>query len=213
VAYTAKAYIEPCVTLVSGEGDPSVRVFIAIPLPADLKAKLVALQQRFRALHLEASWVRETGFHLTLKFLGEVDSHLIGPIISCTATVTRGYHPFSLTVSGVGVFPNDSSPRVLWVGVQDMTGLLRQVQESIEAHLTELGYPLDDRPFAPHLTLARLKRVPHRGEFLGVLKGSREEVVGKLEVDRIELVESQLLPSGAHYACVNAAYFPPTTHC
>jgi 2'-5' RNA ligase len=187
-------------------------VFIAIPLPADLQTKLVALQQRFRHLHLEASWVREAGFHLTLKFLGDVDSRLIGSITTSMAAVTRQYQPFSLTLSRVGVFPNESSPRVLWVGVQDPSGLLQRVQGSIEGHLAELGYPLDDRPFAPHLTLARLKRVPQRGQFLGVLKASREEVVGKLEVDRIELVESQLLPSGARYTCVNAAYFPLTTH-
>jgi 2'-5' RNA ligase len=185
-----------------------VRVFIAVPLPADLKAKLVALQQEFRRLPLEAAWVREAGFHITLKFLGEVDSSLIAPIVVCMTTATQCYHPFSLTVSGVGVFPHESSPRVLWVGVRDMTGLLRQVQQTLGAHLTQLGYPPEDRPFSPHLTLARVKRISRRGEFLAGLKAHREAVLGQLDVDHIELVESQLHPAGARYSLVHAAHFP-----
>jgi RNA 2',3'-cyclic 3'-phosphodiesterase len=185
-----------------------VRVFIAVPLPADLKAKLVALQQEFRRLPLEAAWVREAGFHITLKFLGEVNSSLIAPIVACMTTATQHYHPFSLTVSGVGVFPHESSPRVLWVGVRDMTGLLRQVQQTLGAHLTQLGYPPEDRPFSPHLTLARVKRISRRGEFLAGLKAHREAVLGQLDVDHIELVESQLHPAGARYSLVHAAHFP-----
>jgi 2'-5' RNA ligase len=185
-----------------------VRVFIAVPLPADLKAKLVVVQQEFRRLPLEAAWVREAGFHITLKFLGEVDSSLIAPIVACMTTATQHYHPFSLTVSGVGVFPHESSPRVLWVGVRDMTGLLRQVQQTLEAHLTRLGYPPEDRPFSPHLTLARVKRISRRGEFLAGLKAHREVVLGQLDVDHIELVESQLHPAGARYSLVHAAPLP-----
>jgi len=185
-----------------------VRVFIAVALPADLKAKLAALQQEFRLLPLEATWVREAGFHITLKFLGEVDSSRIGPIVTCMTTAAQHGHPLPLTVSGVGVFPHESSPRVLWVGVQDVTGLLRQVQQTLEAQLTPLGYPPEDRPFAPHLTLARVKRVSRRGEFLAGLKAHREAVLGQLEVDHIELIESQLHPSGARYSLVHAVYFP-----
>ena len=106
-----------------------MRVFIAIPLPVDLKAKLVALQQEFRPLPLEAAWVREAGFHLTLKFLGDVDSTQIRPIVSCMTATVQHCHPFSLSLAGVGVFPHESSPRVLWVGVQDVTGDLRHMQQ------------------------------------------------------------------------------------
>jgi 2'-5' RNA ligase len=189
----------------------SVRVFIAIPLPADLKAKLVALQQEFQRSAVEAVWVRESGFHITLKFLGEVDASLIGPISSCMRAAVQQYHPFSLMISGVGVFPHESSPRVLWVGVQDASGLLGQVQQTLEAHLTQLGHPAEDRPFAPHLTLARLKRISRRGEFLAALKTHREAVLGEMDVDHIELVESQLHSSGARYSLVHAAHFPRAT--
>jgi 2'-5' RNA ligase len=186
-------------------------VFIAVPLPGDLKAKLTALQQEFQRFPLEAAWVREAGFHITLKFLGEVDSSQIGPIFSCMAETGQCYHPFSVTLCGVGVFPHESSPRVLWVGIQDETGLLRQIQQTLEAGLAQIGYRPEDRPFAPHLTLARLKRVSRRGEFLAGLKAHREAMLGQLNVDHIELIESQLHPSGARYSTVKAVHFPRAT--
>jgi 2'-5' RNA ligase len=188
-----------------------VRVFIAIPLPIDLKVKLVALQQEFRPLPLEAAWAREAGFHLTLKFLGDVDPSQIAPIFSCMTATAQHCHPFSLSLAGVGVFPHESSPRVLWVGVQDVTGDLRYIQQTLDARLTQVGFPSENRPFAPHLTLARLKRVLRRGDFLAALKVHGETVLGQLDVDHIELVESQLHPSGARYSIVDAAHFPLAT--
>jgi RNA 2',3'-cyclic 3'-phosphodiesterase len=185
-----------------------VRVFIAIPLPVDLKVKLVTLQQEFRPLPLEAAWVREAGFHLTLRFLGDVDSTKIAPIVSCMTATAQHSHPFSLSLAGVGVFPHESNPRVLWVGVQDRTGDLRHIQQGLDAQLRQVGFPPENRPFAPHLTLARLKRVLRRGDFLATLKVHRETVLGQLDVDRFELVESQLHPAGARYSIVNAVPFP-----
>ena len=185
-----------------------MRVFIAVPLPVDLKAKLVVLQQEFRRLPVEATWVHEAGFHITLKFLGEVDSSQIEPIVSCMTETAQCCSPFSLTLAGVGVFPRESSPRVLWVGIQDATGFLKQMQQMLEAQLARAGYPREERPFAPHLTLARLKHVSRRSEFLAGLNAHSKAVLGQLEVDHIELVKSQLSPSGARYSTVDAVRFP-----
>jgi RNA 2',3'-cyclic 3'-phosphodiesterase len=185
-----------------------VRVFIAVPLPVELKAKLVALQQEFRPLAPEAAWVREAGFHLTLRFLGEVDSTKIAPIVSCMTATAQHAHPFSLALAGVGVFPHESSPRVLWVGVRDGTGHLGHIQQGLEAQLRQVGLPPEDRPFAPHLTLARLKHVLRRGDFLAALQVHRDMVLGQLNVDHFELVESQLHASGARYSIVHAVHFP-----
>ena len=184
-----------------------MRVFVAIPLPAHLKANLVALQQEFRPVPLAATWVREAGFHVTVKFLGDVDSSQIKSIISCLATTAQHCHPFSLLLAGVGVFPHESSPRVLWVGVQDIGGDLRHMQQALDAHLMQVGFPPENRPSAPHLTLARVKRILRRGDFLAALKLHRETVVGQLDVGHIELMESRLHPSGARYSTVHTAPF------
>jgi 2'-5' RNA ligase len=192
------------VELVYQEAKLPVRVFVAVPFPAQLKAKLATLRQEFRQLPLVAAWVHEAGFHLTLKFLGEVKSTQIAPILSCMTHAAKGVHPFSITLRGVGVFPHESSPRVLWVGIEDDTGLLKQVQQTLEARLAQIGFPPDGRPFTPHLTLARLKRMAHRTELMASLETHREAMLGQLDVNLLELMESQLHPSGARYSVVHA---------
>lgn len=184
------------------EVETSVRAFIAIPLPADLKAKLSTVQQQFRVIPSEATWVREVEFHITLKFLGEVEVAQIEPITSCLRAAVHSCAPFSLTFCGVGVFPHEHSPKVLWVGVAEETGRLRRLQREVEQRLTHIGFPQEDRAFAAHLTLARLKRVSQRGKFLECLKEHRDTIFGHMDVHHIELLESQLHPAGARYSTV-----------
>jgi 2'-5' RNA ligase len=179
-----------------------VRVFIAIPIPPDLKATLAALQQEFRFLPLQASWVREPGFHITLKFLGEVESTQIEPIVSCISEVAQRCEVFPLTLCGAGVFPHEANPKVLWVGIEDETGRMCQLQQALDLQLTKLGFAPEERAFAPHLTIARLKRVSRRAELLAHLKVHRQSKFGQIEVCQLELIESQLHPSGARYSIV-----------
>jgi len=196
--------------LACGEEQLIMRVFIAIPLPTELKVKLIALQQEFRRFPLEATWVREAGFHITLKFFGEVEPTQIPSIVSCMIETTHHYSRFALTLSGVGVSPHESRPRVLWVGIQDETGVLAQLQHALEERLAQIGYGAEDRPFTPHLTLARLKHVPRRGEFITCVSAHRQVSLGHLHVDHLELLESQLHPAGARYSTIRAAYLATT---
>jgi 2'-5' RNA ligase len=188
-----------------------VRVFIAIPLPADIKAKLSIVQQQFRVIPAEATWVREAGFHITLKFLGEVEAARIEPINSCLLEAVHCCAPFSLTFCGVGVFPHEHSPRVLWVGVEEKTECLRRLQREVALRLARIGFPQEDRAFAAHLTLARLKRVSQRAKFLECLKQHRDTVFGHIDVHHIELLESQLHPAGARYSTVKVAPLQEST--
>jgi 2'-5' RNA ligase len=181
-----------------------VRAFIAVPLPLELKAKLSAVQQQLRTIPAEAAWVSEAGFHLTLKFLGEVAPTQIGPVVACMSEAARRARPFQLTLAGIGAFPHESAARILWVGITDQTGLLRELQRTLEVRLAHLGYAGDGRPYTPHLTLARLKRVPRRGELQSLLKVHQQLVIGEFTVGALHLMESHLHPSGARYATVKA---------
>ena len=106
-----------------------VRAFIAIPLPADLLAQIGRLQ---RKLEIEVpprsvKWVRTTGIHLTLKFLGDTPVDKLPAIKSALGAVARYAPPCPFSVSDLGCFPNTNRPRVIWVGVQEPTGrMLRQ---------------------------------------------------------------------------------------
>lgn len=124
-----------------------MRLFIAIPLPPDLKANLSAVQREFRQLSVEASWVRESGFHLTLKFLGEVEPQRIELIVSCMVETSRLWTPFSVTVAGVGLFPPNAQPRILWAGIQDASQHLGQLQHTLDTQLASIGFPSEGRLF------------------------------------------------------------------
>ena len=186
-----------------------MRVFIAIPVSQDIKAKLIGIQQEFQRLSGEATWVREAGFHLTLKFFGDIDRRQIEPIVSCMGDTSSGYRSFSVAVSGVGVFPHPSRPRVLWVDIQDDGKQLIQLQQTLERSLKGRGFRTEDRHFAPHLTLARLRCIPRLGDFITCVTEHQTDTLGSLAVSHLELIESELNPTGARYSTIKAVRFQP----
>jgi 2'-5' RNA ligase len=115
-------------------------------------------------------------------------------------------HGFSVEVQGVGVFPHVKHPKILWVGVTGKTGALQELVLEIEAALEPLGFPPEEKPYHPHLTLARIKRDNALvGSALlenGVLE--REEHLGTFMVDRLTLFQSDLDSTGATYTPLGA---------
>ena len=182
-----------------------MRVFIAIPLPADLKADLATLQGVLRSLPLAGAWVRASNLHITLKLIGEVEATQIDSIAAAMLRVACGCKPFSLSLTGVGVFPSEINPRVLWVGIEDSALRLTQLYHAIDAALVQSGFPREVRPFVPHLTIARLKQTSQAHEFGKYLKAYRRSEIGRIEVHRMELLESRLHPSGPEYVRVKSA--------
>ena len=136
---------------------PTIRTFVCIELPASLRQRLDGLQQQLRPLGGGISWSQPEGIHLTLKFLGDVETGRIAAVGEAVANAMRGFAAFPITVAGTGGFPNLSRPRVLWVGIQEKSGQLMNLQLRIERELTALGFPREERRFSPHLTLGRVK--------------------------------------------------------
>ncbi|HBG08189.1 MAG: 2'-5' RNA ligase [Geobacteraceae bacterium GWC2_58_44] len=126
------------------------RLFVAIDLPGHVKAALSG----FAAELPVARWVGAEELHLTLRFIGEVDQESCSAIKSALSAIS--FSAFPLTLCGVGHFPPGRHPRVLWVGMEPCEGLM-QLQQDVELALMEVGIAVDERPFSPHITLARLK--------------------------------------------------------
>jgi RNA 2',3'-cyclic 3'-phosphodiesterase len=183
---------------------PPMRVFVAISLPTELKVKLVTLQQEFRQTSLDATWVKEAGFHVTLKFLGEIQTARIQSIAASMIETAQQYHPFRVMIKGVSIFPNELHPRVLWVGLEDEGGVLGRLQRGLEESLAQEGFPHEERSYNPHLTLARLKQIKHQTEFRTCMDRYRDAEIGHFEVNSLELLESQLHPLGARYSLIKA---------
>jgi 2'-5' RNA ligase len=181
-----------------------IRTFIAIELDESIKNELTKLQERLKdkAPRGSVRWVKPKGIHLTLKFLGDVPADQIEEITKALQKGCQGVAPFSLSCGGLGCFPNLNRPRVMWVGIQEETGTLAQLKKSIEGNVAPLGYPTEKRKFSPHLTLGRVQRRASAGDRrqLGDLIGTLDiGLLGQMEVHSVNLMRSDLRPSGAVY--------------
>lgn len=137
-----------------------MRLFIALDIPAEVRAGLTKYMERARALSAEARWARVEGLHVTLKFLGHVDDAVVEQIKATLASIKAA--PFEVKFTGVGFFPNPNAARVFWAGVDGGNNLPR-LASSIDAATEKLGFSREAKPYHPHLTLARASSRPLRG--------------------------------------------------
>lgn len=167
------------------------RLFIAIDPPQHVLDKLATLKTD----SFTARWTDPSKIHLTLRFLGEVDSQQINPL--STALTQISSPSFDLQPAGLGVFPSRRAPRVLWVGFQDEPAL-QTLQKKIEQTVVGLGFEPEKRSFTPHLTIARCKRANAR-QVRTYMREHKEFSAPAFPTDRFYLYESALHPEGARY--------------
>ena len=135
----------------------TIRVFIAVSFNQKLTGELRELQDQFKQLSLNASWVKPENIHLTLKFLGDVETNRVSKIFDPINKTALAFSSFNLRLSNLGVFPNWNRPQVFWIGWDDKEEILKNLKKRLELELSDVGFPRDMKPFSPHLTLARLR--------------------------------------------------------
>ena len=161
---------------------------------------LAPLRQRREKLPVK--WVRPENIHLSLKFLGEVETARAAELQTALQRAAGGHHeprPLALQITGFGVFPDYHRPTVVWAGVTPEPGL-ELLQHSVEQAFAPLGFPGEARAFRPHVTLARASRDAKPREFAGL-----QEVLDGIEFDEtvnvseVDLMQSTLKPEGPVY--------------
>jgi 2'-5' RNA ligase len=186
-----------------------IRSFVAIELPEEAKKGLSRLRRELeRDEHRFVKWVEPGGIHLTLKFLGNIPSKRVAEITEAIGKATQGISPFHLEISGIGAFPSAKQVRVFWVGVGGEVDKLSRLQQNVDSALAALGFAKEERPFVPHLTLARIREgaSPLERRSFGELVGSAIfEDKYSIEVEAVRLMRSQLTPAGAVYTCLSVA--------
>jgi RNA 2',3'-cyclic 3'-phosphodiesterase len=100
-------------------------------------------------------WVRVEGLHVTLRFLGATPDVRLQELAQVLASAARGFAPFRVDLTGGGAFPTPERPRVLWIGIGNGATEFASLARRLDEELVRLGWQSDDRPFQPHLTLAR----------------------------------------------------------
>ncbi len=194
----------------------SLRLFIAIELNDALRAELKRAQKQVQDECLRAAvantirWVAPQNIHLTLNFLGNFPRAQIPALTTALERAAKYIAPFVLTARGLGCFPNARRPNTLWVGVEGDIQTAALLAQHIEKETHALGFAREERGFAPHLTLARVKRDAsnHERAKLGdLVKNFPTQMYGTLHPDAIHLIASDLKPTGSIYTTLARAKF------
>jgi len=178
-----------------------IRAFIATDIPSDVRLSIEEAQARLKRAHVgvKISWTKIDNLHLTLQFLGYIEEAIVDTIKSTLQLVASQHQPFDLAVHGAGAFPNESRPRVIWVGCDDAEGRLKMLARAVQDAMQPLGFEPEHREFSAHLTLGRIK-VPRPDVALTrAVDSLKDTAFGTLRVEAIHLMESQLHPEGSIY--------------
>ena len=180
-----------------------LRLFVACELPAEMKAALTTLQDALRRQGAPpVRWVRPEGIHLTLKFLGAVPAQRVTNISVALAPTVEGIRPLELSLGSLGTFGGRRGARVLWVAVEGDVPRVAELQRRVEAALGRLGFPAENRPFSPHLSLARVPDhvgSAERERLWDLTKTLAVPDSAPVTIRELSLMRSILGPGGAVY--------------
>jgi 2'-5' RNA ligase len=180
-------------------GPGEAALFVAVPVPADVSGRVAALVDEIR-LAVEVPnggrgghvrWVRFSGLHVTIRFLGATPTDQIPALAGAIERAAATVAPFPVGIRGAGAFPNDARPRALWLGLEPGAEPLAAIAAALDGELEVEGWARDPRPFRPHLTIGRTD-----GAHVGPAAArALEEAAADLELgftaDRLVLFESR----------------------
>ena len=177
-----------------------IRAFIAVELPRTLQYEVAAFQTEFKKSGADVKWVEPANLHLTLKFLGEIEENRLAPIQEALGNAV-GHRPhFTIHLEGIGAFPRTTSPRVIWVGVHEGGQELVALVQAVEQAASGVGFPPEERPFEPHLTIGRVRSPGGLAGLIKKLQVAEFRATSSAPVTRLTLFQSLLSPKGPTYS-------------
>jgi 2'-5' RNA ligase len=175
-------------------GVPGRRIFAAIPLAPDARSAVESLVGAVRASadpgEREVRWVRLDGLHVTLRFIGPTLDPRIAAALEAVRVAASESTPFEVGLAGAGAFPDPIRPRALWLGIGTGVDELSALTRAIDRELAARGWLVEERPFRPHLTLARSDGVGTGSRTAARLKMEADGLDVRWNVDRVVLFES-----------------------
>lgn len=181
-----------------------MRLFVALDIPEDVRATISALVTKLREPLRDARWVRIEGAHVTLKFIGEVPTEKMEDIKAALQAVPFPA-PIQIIFRGLGFFPNDRRPRVLWAGIEAGPAL-GDLAAAVDAVLEPLGITRGQRAFSPHLTLARLDSPKYLDRLSEGIATAGPLEFGSGVANEFHLYQSVLKHGGAEYTRLATFY-------
>ena len=187
----------------------SLRCFIAIELDSFIRDNLLALGKQLQTelwgYDKGIKWVKAENLHLTVKFLGDIDDNKIISVCQACDEAVKDLSIFDIEVDNAGYFPPKASARVIWAGITQGADKLTELFSSIEDKLEGLGFDRENKPFSPHITLARIKNSENGRKAASIIDNLQTHPFGIQPVDAITLFSSNMSANGPVYDVVHRA--------
>lgn len=202
--------------------DTPWRLFIAVPLSAEVRTQVAAIVDHLQPTDLPARWIDPANGHLTLHFIGEIEPELAELLRMSMNVAVSAHEAFELRTAEPGAFPSLRRPRVLWLGLWGPAHRLKALYNDIGDFLDDFGIDIEDADFHPHITLGRLRDV--EGVKVGQLPDqvrdafaslAEKSLVGAdhampLPVGEVQLVRSHLDKDGPQYEVLASYALSPS---
>jgi 2'-5' RNA ligase len=175
-----------------------MRSFISIELPENIKKEIFKTFESLKnSGYIYGNFVQKDNIHLTLKFLGNLSEEKIQEIQNKLSEIKL--NSFGATTGEIGFFPSEKYIRVIWVDL--VSDELKNLKKIIDDKLHEIGVNHDNREFSSHLTVARIKKVKDKENFLKKLKELKVKKMN-FDVDSFFLIKSELRREGPVYKTI-----------
>ena len=180
----------------------TVRTFIAIELPEEVRAYLADSQERLRRAGGDVKWVRPDLIHLTLVFLGEVPTDTLADLEKSVREAVARFAPLTLRATGAGRFPPRGLPRVIWIGLEEAAGRLLALQKALADATAAFAEKAEDRAYQAHLTLGRVRGPKGARDLEGILDSMSGQTGPTFEAREVTIFKSALGPQGPTYTAL-----------
>lgn len=180
-----------------------LRSFIAVEIPSEIQAAIaLSIAPLKNALPKSLiRWVAPQNVHLTLKFLGDVSPANLEQLAGALKVEAASHEFFPISLGGLGAFPSTRRARVVWIGLEAPPAL-DALRRGVEAAAAQLGYPAEERPFSPHLTIGRVGQNVSASDLVRIrtaLEAARVGPLGQIRVGAVHIFKSDLQPGGSVY--------------
>lgn len=175
-----------------------MRLFVALPAGDAVRDEAAKLIRSLSRCGADVKWVEPENLHWTLHFFGETPEDRLGELKGLVGGAAASEPPFELALGDAGAFPSASAPRVVWLGLSKGETEMSRLAAGLAASLKRKGWPVEERPFAAHLTLGRVRSSRGTGALAGELRRTRGGAGGTAE--RLVLIQSRLGSQGPVYS-------------
>ena len=176
-----------------------IRTFVCIEIDGELRRKMSQVSAKLSSAGADVKWVAEDNMHLTLKFLGNVDEVEIPKVAGEAKRIAGQFQPFDFSIAGLGAFPEQGAPRVIWIGLEEPTGRLEKMYYALNDALAPYAEKEERRTFSPHITLGRVNSSRRREELRQLIESNLDVQIGMQSVEEITVMMSELTRGGPLY--------------